>query len=150
MSLETERNVRQDRSGVDMLAGFAMNTALLRQMEMLLQAQCTMLERMEPVMTGWLQRRREGASAAVVACHRMAEAPDPKAAIDVLQDWMSSQSARLNADLNAWRDAASDISGSTFQALRTATAEKAEKAAAAATAAAEGSAAPRGPRQVAS
>lgn len=86
--------------------------------EVWLRCQAGMLKAAEPVATGWIERRREAASAAFEAFEKLAGCSDLQEAAAVHRDWLEGAMQRLDTDLHALADHAVALSHEAVSATR--------------------------------
>ncbi len=101
-----------------------------------LRCQAGMIKAATPVASGWIERRREGANAALDAIERLATCNDLQEAASVHREWLEGSMKRLDADLHAIADHAVALSHEAVSATRYA-AQSSSEAAGLATASAQ-------------
>jgi hypothetical protein len=102
---------------------------MLWPLETWLQLQLEALSVVAPAAADWMERRREGAAAAIDAIERLSASKDAQEAAKVQSDWMTAETQRLEADVRAAADHAALFVRAMEKASRTRT-EAAPKAAA--------------------
>ena len=96
--------------------------------ELWLRSQADMIKAAEPVATGWLERRREDAEAALRALERLSTCPGLSDAATVQREWLDGAMRRLEADMRALTGPATFWSHETITAAREATERLSEAA----------------------
>jgi hypothetical protein len=86
--------------------------------EVWLRTQTNMLKAVQPVATGWIERRREAATAALDTFEKLAQCNDLQEAAAIQRDWFEGQMRRLDTDLHALADHAVAISQEAMSATR--------------------------------
>jgi len=87
-------------------------------LEHLLQLQAELLKATAPNVTGWLERRREGTSAVLRACEKLAACRDLSAALAIQSEWIEGAMARLDQDVRALAEHTLAVSHCTVGAAR--------------------------------
>jgi hypothetical protein len=99
-----------------------MDPSLTRMMgwpvEMWLRAQTGMLKAAEPLASGWIERRREAADAALDCFEKLTHCNDLKEAATIQRDWFEGAMRRLDTDLHAIADQALALSQEAMSATR--------------------------------
>jgi hypothetical protein len=94
-------------------------------LEHLLHLQAELLKAAEPSLNGWLDRRREGTTAVLQACEKLAACRDFGEALSIQSEWIDSAMKRLDRDVQALTEHALTVSqctvGATRQAAQTTT-----------------------------
>jgi hypothetical protein len=94
-------------------------------LEHLLQLQAELLKAAEPGLNGWLNRRREGASAVLRACEKLAACRDFGEVLSIQSELIDGAMNRLDLDVQALTEHALTVSqctvGVTRQAAQTTT-----------------------------
>jgi len=72
---------------------------MARPFEMWLRWHNDMLKAVEPVTLGWLERRREGAGAALEALEKMVRCTDVGEAASIQREWVDGAIKRLTSDI---------------------------------------------------
>jgi hypothetical protein len=83
-----------------------------------LRAQAGMLKASAPVTTGWLERRREAATATLETIERLANCHDLKEAAAIQRGWFEASMKRLDSDLDAFTGQALAVSREAMSATR--------------------------------
>jgi Phasin protein len=86
--------------------------------EMWLRAQTSLLKAVEPVATGWIERRREAATAAFDALEKLSRCNDLQELCSVQRDWFEATIRRLDTDMHALADQAVVLSQEAMSATR--------------------------------
>lgn len=86
--------------------------------EVWLRCQAGMLKAAEPVATGWIERRREAASAAFDAFEKLAGCSNLQEVASIQRDWLEGAMRRLDTDLHAFADHAVALSHEAMSATR--------------------------------
>lgn len=87
-------------------------------MEAWLRCQAAMIDAAQPVAAGWIERRREGATAALDAFARLASCGDLQEAASIQREWLEGTMKRLDADLHAIADHTAAVSQEALSATR--------------------------------
>lgn len=94
-------------------------------LEHLLQLQAELLKAAEPGINSWLNRRREGTTAVLQACEKLAACRDFGDALSIQSEWVDGAMKRLDLDVQALAEHALAVSqctlGATRQAAQTTT-----------------------------
>ena len=92
-------------------------------LELLLRVQAELLKAAEPSLNGWLNRRREGATAALRALEKLTECRDLGGALSIQSEWVDGAVKRLDLDVQGITEHILAISqcalGTTQQATQT-------------------------------
>ena len=96
--------------------------------EVWLRAQTGLLKAVEPVATGWIERRREAATAALDALEKLSRCNDLQELCSVQRDWFEATIRRFDTDLHALADHAVALSQEAMSATRYATQTSSEMA----------------------
>lgn len=83
-----------------------------------LRAQAGILKASAPVATGWLERRRDAATAALETLERLANCHDLKEATAIQRGWFEDSMKRLDSDLDAFTGQALAVSREAMSATR--------------------------------
>jgi len=83
-----------------------------------LRCQAGMLKATEPTASGWIERRREGATAAFSTFEKLAKCSDLQEAVSIHRDWFEGTMRRLDSDLHALADQAVALSHEAMAATR--------------------------------
>ncbi|HEX3970730.1 MAG TPA: hypothetical protein VHX19_05380 [Stellaceae bacterium] len=83
-----------------------------------LRAQAGILQASAPVTTGWLERRREAATATLETLERLANCHDLKEAAAIQRGWFEASMKRLDSDLDAFTGQALAVSREAMSATR--------------------------------
>jgi len=106
-----ERQARHTQTAESLLTAFpAFNSYATRMMlwpiEAWLHLQSEMLNAATPATAEWLDRRREGTTAALETIEKLAKCKDAQDASKVQSDWVKDETKRLEADMRAFGDQA--------------------------------------------
>jgi hypothetical protein len=91
-----------------------------------LRCQAGFLKAAEPAATGWMERRRAAANAALDALERLSSCGDLQEAAAIQRNWLEESMKRLDSDLHALADHALAISQEAMSATRYAAQTSAE------------------------
>jgi len=91
-----------------------------------LRCQAGILKAVEPAATGWFERRRAAANAALDALERLSSCGDLQEAAEIQRNWVEESMKRLDSDLHAFADHALAISQEAMSATRYAAQTSAE------------------------
>jgi hypothetical protein len=99
-------NVRKTQSAGDFLAALpAFNGYVARMMlwptEAWLRLQSEFLNAAAPAAAQWLDRRREGTTAALASIERLQKCRDVRDASEIQSEWVRSEAKRLEADMRS-------------------------------------------------
>jgi len=83
-----------------------------------LRCQAGILKAAQPATTGWLERRRAGATAALEAVERLALCRDWQEAASIHRGWVEESMKRLDSDLQAFGEQALTIAQEAMSATR--------------------------------
>ena len=83
-----------------------------------LRCQAGMLKAVEPTATGWIERRREAATAALNTFEKLATCSDLQEIATIHRDWLDGTIQRLDSDLHAIADHAVALSHEAMAATR--------------------------------
>lgn len=83
-----------------------------------LRCQAAAIDAAQPVAAGWIERRREGATAALDTFARLAQCSDLQEAAAIHREWLEGTMRRLDADLHAMADHAVAVSQEAVSATR--------------------------------
>jgi hypothetical protein len=83
-----------------------------------LRCQEGVLKATEPAATGWIERRREGATAVFATFEKLAKCSDLQEAVSIHRDWVEGTMRRLDSDLHALADQAVALSHEAMAATR--------------------------------
>jgi hypothetical protein len=83
-----------------------------------LRAQAGILQASQPVATGWIERRRDAATATLETLERLANCSDLKEAASIQRSWFEDSMKRLDSDLHAFADQALAVSREAMSATR--------------------------------
>ena len=83
-----------------------------------LRAQAGILQASAPVTTGWLERRREAATATLETLERLANCHDLKEAAAIQRGWFDDSMKRLDSDLDAFTGQALAVSREAMSVTR--------------------------------
>jgi hypothetical protein len=86
--------------------------------EIWLRAQSGMLKAVQPVATGWIERRRDAATAALDAIEKLSHCNDLQEAAAIQRDWFEGTMRRFDTDLHAMADQAVALSQEAMSATR--------------------------------
>jgi hypothetical protein len=75
-----------------------------------LRCQASLLEAATPATTGWVERRREAAHAALDTFERLSKCNDLQQAASIHREWLEGTMRRLDSDLHALADHAVAVS----------------------------------------
>jgi len=105
------------------MSGFSFFEAPVTRMigwpvEFWLRTQTGILKAAEPVATGWIERRREAATAALNTFEKLANCSDLQEAATIQRDWFEGSMRRLDTDLHAFADQAVAFSQEAMAATR--------------------------------
>ena len=90
--------------------GVPMTRLMSGPMEALLQWQADALKAAEPVMMGWLERRRDATAATLETIEKLGRCTDLSEAAQVQGEWIDGVLKRLNADLQTLTEHAMALS----------------------------------------
>jgi hypothetical protein len=91
-----------------------------------LRCQAGILRASEPVASGWMERRRAAATAALDTLERLAGCSDLKEVASIQRNWFDDSMKRLDSDLHALADQALAVSQEAMSATRYAAQTSAE------------------------
>jgi len=83
-----------------------------------LRCQAGILKAVEPTAAGWIERRREAATAALNAFEKLATCSDLQEVASIHRDWLDGTMRRLDSDLHALADHAVALSHEAMTATR--------------------------------
>lgn len=83
-----------------------------------LRCQAGILKAAQPVTAGWIERRREGATAALETFERLVLCKDWEEAASIQRNWIEESMKRLDSDLHAFSDQALAIAQEAMSATR--------------------------------
>ena len=83
-----------------------------------LRCQVAVINAAQPVAAGWIERRREGATAALDTFARLASCSDLQEAASIHREWLEGTMRRLDADFHAIADHAVAVSNEAVTATR--------------------------------
>lgn len=83
-----------------------------------LRCQAGMLKAAEPAATGWIERRRAAATAALDALERLAACRDLQEAASIQRGWLEESMKRFDSDLHALADQALALSQEAMSATQ--------------------------------
>lgn len=83
-----------------------------------LRCQAGILRAAQPVATGWIERRREGATATLETVERLALCRDWQEAASIQRNWVEETMKRLDSDLRAFGEQALTIAQEAMSATR--------------------------------
>jgi hypothetical protein len=86
--------------------------------EIWLRAQSGMLKAVQPVATGWIERRRDAATAALDAIEKLTHCNDLQEAAAIHRDWLEGTMRRLDTDMHALADHAVALSQEAMSTTR--------------------------------
>ena len=91
-----------------------------------LRCQAGILKAVQPLATGWIERRRAGATAALETVERLALCRDWQEAAAIQRSWVEESMKRLDSDLQAFGEQALTIAQEAMSATRFAAQSSAE------------------------
>jgi hypothetical protein len=96
----------------------SMTRLMVWPVETWLRCHAGMLKATEPTATGWIARRREGATAVLNTFEKLAKCNDLQEIASIHRDWIEGTLLRLDSDLHALADHAVALSHEAMTATR--------------------------------
>lgn len=98
--------------------GSSMTRLMVWPVETWLRCQAGMLKAVQPAASGWIARRREGATAVLNTVEKLAKCNDLQEAASIHRDWIEGTLQRLDSDFHALADHAVALSHEAMAATR--------------------------------
>jgi hypothetical protein len=96
----------------------SMTRLIVWPVETWLRCQAGLLKAAEPTASGWIARRREGATAVLNTFEKLAKCNDLQEVASIHRDWIEGSLQRLDSDLHAFADQAVALSHEAMAATR--------------------------------